>query len=68
MARDCRALFDPIDYIAFNGLSRNGAVESITFIDVKTGGGSLNSRQRQVQAVVEAGKVRWQEYVLKGEL
>lgn len=64
--RDCRPLFDPIDYIVFNGLSRDGTVDSITFIDVKTGGGGLNQHQRQVRAAVEASKVEWQEYTLEG--
>jgi predicted Holliday junction resolvase-like endonuclease len=64
--RDCRPLFDPIDYVAFNGLALHGEVKSITFLDVKTGGGALNPRQRQIRAVVEAGKVEWQEYSIEG--
>ena len=63
--RDCRPLFDPIDYVVFNGLSAHGEVKSITFLDVKTGGGALNRRQRQIRAVVEAGKVEWQEYSIE---
>lgn len=64
--RDCRPLFDPIDYVVFGGLSGHGEVKSITFVDVKTGGGSLNQRQRQIKAAVEAGKVEWQEYAVEG--
>ncbi|MGH7552476.1 MAG: Holliday junction resolvase-like protein [Longimicrobiales bacterium] len=63
--RDWRPLFDPIDYVAFNELSLGGEVKSITFLDVKTGGGGLNPRQWQIQAVVEAGKVEWQEYSIE---
>jgi predicted Holliday junction resolvase-like endonuclease len=63
--RDCRPLFDPIDYIVFDGLSVHGEVKSITFVDVKTGGGGLNQRQRQIRAAVEAGKVEWQEYTIE---
>jgi predicted Holliday junction resolvase-like endonuclease len=33
--RDCRPLFDPIDYVAFNGLALHGEVKSITFLDVR---------------------------------
>jgi predicted Holliday junction resolvase-like endonuclease len=60
--RDCRPLFDPIDYVVFNGLAAHGEVKSITFLDVKTGGAALTPRQRQIRVVVEAGKVEWQEY------
>jgi len=33
---DCRPLFEPIDLIAFNGLSR-GAINFMTFYEIKTG-------------------------------
>jgi predicted Holliday junction resolvase-like endonuclease len=63
--RDYCPLFDPIDYIVFDGLSAHGEVKSITFMDVKTGGGSLNLRQRQIKGAVEAGKVEWQQYEIE---
>lgn len=65
--RDCRPLFDPIDYVVFNGLALQNEVKSITFLDVKTGGGALTPRQRQIRAAVEAGKVEWQEYSIEGQ-
>jgi predicted Holliday junction resolvase-like endonuclease len=37
-------------------------VKSITFLDVKTGGGALSARQRQIRSAVEAGQVEWQQY------
>jgi predicted Holliday junction resolvase-like endonuclease len=33
-------------YIVFNGLAARGEVQSLTFLDVKTGGGVLTLRQR----------------------
>lgn len=54
---DCRALFEPIDYVVFNGLTRKGRVESLRFVDVKSQGARLTQRQRRIQAAVEAGKV-----------
>lgn len=63
--RDCRALFDPIDYIAFNGLVRRAAVDSIAFLDVKTGEAGLNTHQRQVRDAIDQRKVEWKEYPLK---
>lgn len=56
-ARDCRALFQPIDYVAFKGLSNNGTVDAVVFIDVKSGGAALQTNQRQIQAVVNQGKL-----------
>jgi predicted Holliday junction resolvase-like endonuclease len=64
--RDCRPLFDPIDYVVFNGLALHGEVTSITFLDVKTGGGALTPRQRHIRTAIEAGKVEWQEYSVEG--
>lgn len=54
---DCRALFEPIDYVVFNGLTRTGRVESLRFVDVKSQGARLNARQKRIQAAVQAGKV-----------
>jgi predicted Holliday junction resolvase-like endonuclease len=58
MSADCRALFEPIDYIVFNGLSAKGKVDSIVFVDVKSGNARLGGDQRQIRKVVEAEKVR----------
>ena len=56
-SRDCRALFEPIDYIAFNGLTDKQLVDSITFIDVKTGEARLKENQQQIREAVESGRV-----------
>jgi predicted Holliday junction resolvase-like endonuclease len=53
---DCRALFDPIDYVIFKGLTRNNPV-SIEVVDVKTGQAQLTSRQREIRDAIKAGKV-----------
>jgi predicted Holliday junction resolvase-like endonuclease len=36
-AGDCRALFEPIDYLIFSGLAGRGHVDSLLFVDVKSG-------------------------------
>lgn len=56
-AGDCRAMFDPIDYVAFVGAS-GGAVSRVDFIDIKTGAAQLTQVQRQIRDAVEDGKVR----------
>lgn len=55
--RDCRALFEPIDYLVFSGLSRTGMVESLTLMDVKSGRSRLNTNQKNIAAVVNEGRV-----------
>jgi predicted Holliday junction resolvase-like endonuclease len=62
--RDCRGLFDPIDYSVFSGLSAHKKVDALIFLDVKTGGAGLNPHQRQIRSAVEAGKVEWERYSL----
>jgi predicted Holliday junction resolvase-like endonuclease len=57
---DCRAIFDPIDYLGFVGLS-TGRVSRLEFIDVKTGNARLNERQKAIRDVVEDGKVSIRE-------
>lgn len=55
---DCRALFDPIDYIVFKGLSANGIVDCLVFVDVKSGNARLSGDQTQIRKLVEHKKVQ----------
>jgi predicted Holliday junction resolvase-like endonuclease len=55
--RDCRALFEPIDYLIFPGLAKRKRVESVLFAEVKSGKARLQSKQPEIQRVVNAGKV-----------
>lgn len=50
----------PIDYVVFDGMSR-GEVEQVVFVEVKTGGGKLTRRERQIRDAVREGRVRWVE-------
>jgi predicted Holliday junction resolvase-like endonuclease len=59
---DCRGLFDPIDYIVFEGLTKKNRVESIQVIDIKTGGSPLNEHQEQIKDAIEKKRVEWQTY------
>ena len=59
---DCRSLFDPIDYVIFEGLDAKGVVSRIIFADIKTGGSRLNSVQREIKSAVEHGKVEMETY------
>ena|ERR1043165_3801552 len=55
---DCRALFEPIDYVVFKGLAAKDQVDAILFVDVKSGTGRLGEDQRQIRKLVESKKVR----------
>lgn len=59
---DCRSLFDPIDYIIFEGLSTKGRVERMLFSDIKTGNARLNAHQKSIKSVVENKKLNWDTY------
>ena len=54
---DCRILFKPVDYVVFKGVCTTGRIEAVKFVEFKTGGGTLNSNQRQVRNCIIEGKV-----------
>ncbi len=58
---DCRFLAEPIDMIIFDGVSEN-KVDKITFMDVKTGGATLNKHQRQIRDAINDHNVKWESY------
>jgi predicted Holliday junction resolvase-like endonuclease len=58
-AGDCRALFEPIDYLVFSGLAKHGRVEALYFVDVKSGSANLTKRQKSIRDVVDAGAVEF---------
>jgi predicted Holliday junction resolvase-like endonuclease len=53
---DCKPLFDPVDFIVFDGLSK-GKVTEVVFVDVKSGKSPLTKKQKQIKLLVEGGKV-----------
>jgi predicted Holliday junction resolvase-like endonuclease len=59
---DCRSLFDPIDYLIFEGLSSKGVVTRLLFTDIKAGHGKLAAKQKEIRALVEAKKVSLETY------
>jgi predicted Holliday junction resolvase-like endonuclease len=59
---DCRSLFDPIDYVIFEGLSESGAVNNIVFADIKTGAAILKPHQREIRSLVQTCKVQLETY------
>lgn len=58
---DSRFLGDPIDLITFNGLSL-GKVNSINFIEVKSGNARLNQHQKSIKDAIEDKKVSYRVF------
>jgi predicted Holliday junction resolvase-like endonuclease len=53
---DCRVLYEPIDYIVFNGLSK-GTLSNVDFVEVKSGNANLSPDQRAIRDAVEDHRV-----------
>jgi len=58
---DCRSLFEPIDYVAFDGMTIQNKVELIAFLDVKTGESKLNFHQRMIRDAIQDGRIDYLE-------
>lgn len=65
---DCRSLFDPIDYIIFEGLRKKNSVSKILFVEIKTGGARLTEKQKEIRNLVERKRVVWDTYKRGGKL
>ena len=57
-----RSLFDPIDYIVFDGLNKTGSVNKISFVEIKTGKARLQNNQKNIKFLVENKKVDFDTY------
>ena len=57
---DCRPLFEPIDLIVFNGVSKS-KVDSVTFMEIKTGKAQLAKHERMVRDAITDKKVAFKE-------
>jgi predicted Holliday junction resolvase-like endonuclease len=59
---DCRSLFDPIDYVIFEGLHKKGKVEKIIFTDIKTSAARLKPNQKEVKNLIVNKKLEFKFY------
>lgn len=58
---DTKFLGDPIDLIVFNGLSM-GKVDSMSFVEVKSGYAKLNNHQKSIRDAIEDHKVSYKVF------
>jgi predicted Holliday junction resolvase-like endonuclease len=59
---DCRSLFDPIDYVIFEGLHKTGKVQKIIFTDIKSGDAKLKNKQKAIKQLVNDKKIEFKTY------
>ncbi len=57
---ECRALFSPIDFIVFEGLN-SSKVDSLTFLEIKSGNARLNKPQRLIRDAIRGERVSYEE-------
>ena len=55
-------MFDPIDYVIFDGLNKTGEVQKIFFIDIKTGEARLKKNQKAVKQKVQDKLIEFKHY------
>jgi predicted Holliday junction resolvase-like endonuclease len=58
--KDVRFLGSPVDFVVFDGLS-DGQVTRVVFVEVKTAGAELSTRERWVRDAVRERRVEWHE-------
>jgi predicted Holliday junction resolvase-like endonuclease len=64
--KDARFLGTPVDLIVFDGMS-DDALREIVFLEIKSRGASLTTRERRVRDAVLARQVSWREFRVDGE-
>jgi predicted Holliday junction resolvase-like endonuclease len=58
-AGDCRAMFEPVDYLVFSGLTTRNQVDALYFVEVKSGNARLTGSQQSIKKAVEDGAVQF---------
>lgn len=58
--KDAQFLGRPVDFVVFDGLDQ-GELRRIVFVEVKTGGAKLTTRERLVRDAIRGGHVEWAE-------
>ncbi len=58
--KDARFIGSPVDMLVFDGMD-DGDIRSIILVEIKTGGSSLSTRERQIRDAIVDGRVEWKE-------
>jgi predicted Holliday junction resolvase-like endonuclease len=58
--KDAQFLGKPVDFVVFDGLDE-GELRRIVFVEIKTGGAGLSTRERRIREAIQSGRVEWRE-------
>jgi predicted Holliday junction resolvase-like endonuclease len=58
--KDAQFLGKPVDFVVFDGLDE-GELRRIVFVEIKTGGAELSTRERRIRDAIRRGDVEWRE-------
>lgn len=58
---ECRFLGKPIDFLVFKGMDEK-QIEEVIFVEVKSGKSKLSQHEKRLKEVIDAKRVRWEEY------
>jgi predicted Holliday junction resolvase-like endonuclease len=58
---DLKPIFYPIDFVAFNGMTKNDEISDIVLLTREHPYSSLNSIRNQIRKAVEKNRYEWQE-------
>jgi predicted Holliday junction resolvase-like endonuclease len=64
--KDAQFLGKPVDFVVFDGLDE-GELRRIVFVEIKTGGAALSTRERRIRDAIGRGDVEWRELRLGAE-
>lgn len=64
--KDAQFLGKPVDFVVFDGLDE-GELRRIVFVEIKTGGAALSTRERRIRDAIRRGDVEWRELRLGAE-
>jgi predicted Holliday junction resolvase-like endonuclease len=58
--KDAQFIGKPVDFVVFDGLDE-GELRRIVFVEIKTGGATLSTRERRIREAIRKGRVEWRE-------
>jgi predicted Holliday junction resolvase-like endonuclease len=58
--QDAKAIFDPIDFVVFDGMNRDGNVRRVVFMDHETGNKGQRTIQKSVKRAIDKERYEWE--------
>ena len=58
--QDVKAVFDPVDFVVFDGMNRDERVRKVVFMDQQTEDVERQAIQKSIEAAIRKGKYGWE--------